>query len=164
MKIASVTLNRRSRAFLVRLGRTIHPFPFARCRPSPSSRDPVASVQVDPELASEGFTYVLRSGAEGSVVAEQVLDYNRDPSYLRDLLVYQLTLEAKKRIERSGLSRREIIRRLGTSATQFYRLIDPANTTKTVDQMLCLLSVLDCDVRFVVRARSGPSSPRATSS
>lgn len=153
MKIISVTVNRRRRAFLVRLGRTVHPFPFARCVPPPSAADPVASVAVDPELAREAFTYVLRSGAEGSVHAEQVLDYNQDPSYLRDLLVYRLTLEANARLAASGLGRREIIRRLGTSASQFYRLVDPSNTTKSVDQVLRLLSVLDCEVEFVVHAR-----------
>jgi hypothetical protein len=153
VKIVSVTVNRRRRAFLVRLGRTVHPFPFARCVPSPTAVDPVASVAVDPELAREAFTYVLQSGAEGSVHAEQVLDYNQDPSYLRDLLVYRLTLEAGARLATSGLSRREIIRRMGTSASQFYRLIDPANTSKTVDQLLRLLNVLDCEVEFIVHAK-----------
>ena len=117
MKIISVTVNRRRRAFLVRLGRTVHPFPFARCEPPPSVTDPVDRVAVDPELAREAFTFVLRSGAEGSVHAEQVLDYNQDPSYLRDLLVYRLTLEARARLAESGLSRREIIRRLGIPTT-----------------------------------------------
>jgi len=52
------------------------------------------------------------------------------------------------------LSRREIIRRLGTSATQFYRLLDQTNYRKSIDQLLSLLHVLDCDVDLVVRAKS----------
>ena len=48
----------------------------------------------------------------------------------------------------------EIIRRLGTSPAQFYRLIDPTNYRKTVDKMLLLLQVLDCEVDVVVRQRS----------
>jgi hypothetical protein len=64
-----------------------------------------------------------------------------------------LTLEARKRVEESGLGKREIIRRLNTSASQFYRLIDPRNTRKSLGQLLKLLSVLDCDVEFVVRPR-----------
>ncbi len=52
---------------------------------------------------------------------------------------------------------------MGTSAAQFYRLVDPTNTSKSVDQVLRLLSVLDCDVEFVVRAKSSPPLPRATS-
>jgi hypothetical protein len=52
------------------------------------------------------------------------------------------------------LSRREIIRRLGTSATQSYRLLDQTNYRKSIDQLLSLLHVLDCDVHLIVRAKS----------
>ena len=113
----------------------------------------MARVFVDKELASEGFTYELRSGREGTIHAEQVLEYNRDPSYLRDLLVYQLTLEAQRRIAQSPLAKREIVRRLGTSAAQLYRLLDAQNDRKSVDQLVALLSVLDCDVDLVVHKR-----------
>jgi len=70
------------------------------------------------------------------------------------MLVYQLTLEAQKRVAATNLSKREIIRRLGTSATQLYRLLDQTNYAKSVDQLLRLLNVLDCDVEFVVHAKS----------
>jgi hypothetical protein len=50
---------------------------------------------------------------------DQVLEYNRDPNYSRDLLLYKLTLEAQKRVAASPLAKREIIRRLRTSATNF---------------------------------------------
>ena len=68
--------------------------------------------------------------------------------------IYKLTLEAQKRIETSLLSKREIIRRLGTSPAQLYRLLDQTNYRKSVDQVLALLHVLDCDVDLVVRAKS----------
>jgi len=114
----------------------------------------VRRIAVDKDLAREGFTYVLESGREGTVHVEQVLEYNQDPSYLRDLLLYKLTIEAQKRIEASPLSRREVVRRLGTSASQLYRLLDQTNYGKSVDQLLTLLQVLDCDVDFVVRVKS----------
>ena len=111
-------------------------------------------VLVDRELAREAFVYTLESGRTGTVHVDQVLEYNQDPAYLRDLLLYKLTIEAQKRIETSGLSKREIVRRLGTSATQLYRLLDQTNYRKSVDQVLNLLHVLDCDVDLVVRAKS----------
>ena len=70
---------------------------------------------------------MLRSGRTGTVHVEQVLEYNQDPTYLRDLLLYRLTLEAQKRVAESPLSKREIVRRLGTSAAQLYRLLDQTN-------------------------------------
>ena len=121
--------------------------------PRPSSANKLVDVFVDKEIGSEGFTYLLESGEAGTVHVEQVLEYNQDPGYLRELLLYQLTLEAQKRIDSSPLSRREIIRRLGTSATQFYRLLDQTNSRKSVGQMLSLLRVPDCDVDLVVRDR-----------
>jgi hypothetical protein len=68
--------------------------------------------------------------------------------------LYKLTIEAQKRVDQSALSKREIIRRLGTSATQLYRLLDQTNYRKSVDQMLLLLCVLDCVVDLAVRTRS----------
>ncbi len=56
---------------------------------------------------------------------------------------YRLTLEAQKRIKESRLSKREIIRRLGTSTAQLYRLLDQTNYRKSVDQMLAPLQVLN---------------------
>ena len=97
---------------------------------------------------------VPTAGPKGVVHIEQVLEYNRDSSYLRDALLYRLTIEAQRRVEASALSKREIIRRLGTSATQFYRLVDSTNYRKSVDQLLTLLRVLDCDVELVVRTKS----------
>ena len=154
MKIRGVSTNNRKKAFEVRTSSQVLFFPYAKADPTPSPTDGVARVVVDAELGREGFTYLLESGRKGTVHIEQVLEYNQDPNYLRDLLLYKLTLEAKKRVDSSALSKREIIRRLGTSAAQFYRLLDQTNYRKSVDQVLLLLHVLECDVDLVVRAKS----------
>jgi len=119
----------------------------------PQPGDLVREARIDEELGREGFSYVLTSGREGTVHAEQVLDYNEDSDYLREALLYKLTVEAQKRLASSALSKREIIRRLGTSATQFYRLLDQTNTRKSVGQLISLLHILDCDVELVVKKR-----------
>lgn len=67
-------------------------------------------------------------------------------------------VEAQRRLKKSALSRREVIRRLGTSPAQFYRLLDQTNYRKSVDHLLALLHVLDCDVRLVVRDRLARSA------
>jgi hypothetical protein len=155
MKIRAVRLNNHKRTFEIGTWRQSLAFPYAKADPCPTTADPVVDVWLDEELGREGFTYVLASGGQGTVHIEQVLEYNQDPGYLRDLLLYKLTLAAQQRVEQSTLSRREIIRRLGTSPAQFYRLLDPANTRKTVDRLLSLFQVLDCEVDLVVRTRSG---------
>ena len=49
-------------------------------------------------------------------------------------LLHRLTVEARKAVAESGLSKRELIRALGTSPSQFYRLLDPAYYGKSVGQ------------------------------
>jgi hypothetical protein len=154
MKIRSVIPNNRKRAFEIKTWRQVLLLPYTKVDPPPSLSNPVLEVSVDDEIGREGFVYKLRSGAEGSVHIEQVLEYNQDPNYMRDLLVYRLTLEAQRRVSESSLSKREIIRRLGTSPAQFYRLLDSTYYRKSVDKLLLLLNVLDCDVDLVVRAKS----------
>jgi hypothetical protein len=154
MKIRSVRANNRRKAFEVRAGSKRLAFPFLKLEIQPTAEDPITDVYVDKDLGSEGFTYSLQSGQLGSVHIEQVLGYNKDPDHLRDLLVYRLTMEAQKRLAETRLAKREIIRRLGTSPTQLYRLLDQTNYSKSIDQMLRLLQVLDCDVDLVVRAKS----------
>lgn len=153
MKITSVRENNRKRAFEIKTRRGEWSFPYVRCEPAPTSTDPIVELYVDPELGREGFTYVLASGAEGAVHIDHVLDYNEEPGYMSRLLLHDLTVEALERIESSPLSKREIIRRLGTSPAQLYRLLDPTNYRKSVDKMLALLQVLDCEVEMIVRRR-----------
>ncbi len=154
MKIKSVRCNNQRRTFEVKTSSKSYVFPYVKADPPPVPSDPVVLASADKDLGREGFTYVLQSGKKGTIHIEQVLEYNRDPNYLRDLLVYKLTLEAQKRIAESRLSKREIVRRLGTSATQLYRLLDQTNYKKSVDQLVSLLQLLECDVDLVVRKKS----------
>lgn len=153
MKIVSVNANNHKKAFEVRTRRGAYVLPYSRVTPRPTARDRISHVFVDDELGNEAFTYELASGAEGSVHIDSVLEYNRDPGHLADLMLYELSLEAQRRAEESALSRREIARRLGTSVPQVYRLLDQTNYGKSLRQLVALLSVLDCEVRLTVRKR-----------
>ena len=145
--------NNRRQAFDVRIKNQTLAFPYACAEPSPHRENRVREVLVDAALGNEAFTYILQSGAEGTIHVEQVLEYNEDPTYLRDQLLYELTIEAQKRVKASRLSKREIIRRLGTSASQFYRILDQTNYKKSIGQLLALLHILDCEVSVVVKSR-----------
>jgi len=154
MKIRKVTVNNHKKAFEVRTYRGSYDFPYAKLDNKPSKNDPVEEIYVDEELGNEAFSYRLQSGAEGSVHIDHVLEYNQDPSYMRNLLLYQLTVEAERLVEQSGLSKRELTRRMGTSASQFYRILDKTNYRKSLDQLVALLRFLDCDVEIRVRKRA----------
>ena len=153
MKLTRVTANNRRRAFEVRSRTREFIFPYSVSDPEPTRDNRVEEVWVDKELGKEGFSYRLESGEEGTVHIDHVLEYNKDPDYMGNLLLYKLTVEAQKRVEESPLSTREIIRRLGTSAAQFYRLLDQTNYRKSIKQIIALLAVLDCEVDLVIKER-----------
>jgi predicted XRE-type DNA-binding protein len=151
VKIEAVTANNHKKAFEVTLSEGLLEFPYSKSDPAPDPSDRVEQVYVDEELGREGFTYILESGREGSVHVDWVLDYNEDPKYMRELLLHNLTVEARRRIEARGVSRNEILRRVGTSASQLSRLLDTTNKTKSLDKMVELLGALDCEVELTVR-------------
>ena len=160
MRIRTVSYNNHKQAFEVHLRGRVLDLPYIRAVPQPTSQNPIMAVAVDPELGHEGFTYILASGESGTIHVDHVLAYHQDPEYLRDMLLYQLTLAAQQRMSTSGLSKRAICRRLGTSATQLYRLLDQTNYRKSVDQMLYLLHALDSEVHVVVTDKT-PLTTRA---
>lgn len=153
MKILSVSLNNRRREFQVKTRRGVYGFPYSRLEKRPTRENPIVEVLVDRELGSEGFTYRLLSGTEATIHLDAVLDFNEDPAFLTDALLYRLTVEARRRAEQSPVGTRELSRRLGTSASQLYRLMDPTNYRKSVRQMIELLHALDCEVDFIVKRR-----------
>lgn len=132
-------------------GRGSMEFPYARLAMGPSLRDKICRVSVDKELGQEAFTYQLESGKEGSVHMDQVLEYNQDAEYLRKMLLYKLTLKAQTLLKEKKQSKRAIMRRMHTSPTQFYRLLDQTNYGKSMDQMTKLLAALDCHLDVVFK-------------
>lgn len=154
MRIESARVDNRKRAFVLATERGTFSYPFAKADPEPTTEDRIIDLQIDEEAAGEAILYRLASGREGFVHVEMAFDYNREPRYMRDLLLYKLTLDAQKALVASGISKREVVRRLGTSASQLYRLLDQTDYSKSVDKMLELLSVLGCDVEMTVRQRS----------
>jgi len=153
VRIQKVIANNRKHVFEVHAQRQTLVFPYAKVEPSPSASDRIIEVYVDPELGREAFTYQLESGAEGSVPMDAVLEYNEDPSYMAELTLYRLTLEAKDRFDASKLSAREVARLLDTSPAQLYRLLDPTNYAKSIKQLFSLLYVLGAQVDVEVRNR-----------
>ncbi len=73
MKIQLATHNNRKKAFQVKTSTKTFQLPYSKVDPQPSVNDPILRLFVDKELGREGFTFVLKSGKEGTVHSEQVL-------------------------------------------------------------------------------------------
>lgn len=157
MKIIDVRTDNRKKAFEIHTGNDEYLFPFAKLKTKPSQNDRVREVFPDEEAGREAFTYRLESGVEDSVHLDAVLEYNRDPAYLNELLLHRLTVEVREAVEASDLSKREMIRCLGTSPSQFYRLLDPTYYGKSVGQMAALLRLLGYEADIQIRPLEEPS-------
>ncbi|MDA3940885.1 MAG: hypothetical protein PF693_16495 [Spirochaetia bacterium] len=151
MIIANIERNNRKKTFSVTSSKSTFIYPFAKLDPLPTIDNPVDMIWIDDDFGGEAFSYKLRDGKSGTVHIDHILEYNREPNYMTELLLYKLTIEAKKYVEISPLSKREIIRNLGTSPSQYYRLLDQTNVTKSINKMLNLLQVLGCEMDIIFR-------------
>jgi len=148
MRIKKVIANNKKKVFEITVGKQVYEFPYSRLTLKPSDVDGIIKVYPDPEIGYNGFTYQLASNKENTIVMDQVLEYLKDPEYYRNMMLFKMTIEAQNRMKKLAVSKREITRRMGTTPTQFYRLMDQTNTHKTIDQMVKLLAALDCSVQI----------------
>jgi hypothetical protein len=149
----------RARAFIVHLGPRKLLYPFALLSPQPSIKDRFVRSFGDEKLGQQAIWYVLQSGKQGFLSAEQVLTFYREPSDVKALVLWQLTLAAIEHLKQTGLSRRQILRRMRTSAAQLDRILDASNVHKTVDSVLALLEVLGYEVEVTVRPKLPEKPP-----
>ena len=150
MKIKFVTVNNRKKAIAVETSKGSFSLPFSRLDLRPTTKNRIANIFVDKELGSRAVTYVMTSGKEASVHLDAFLDYNKDPDFVRAAALYQLTIAAMGLMRKSSLSKQEVVRRLKTSSSQLSRLLDPTNTSKSLDEMLRLMSVLGYRVEWQI--------------
>lgn len=153
MKITEVTFNNRRKVFTIQTSTGTFDFPYSKCSPVPTRGNYVRKAYPDKELGKEAFTYIVESGEEGTIHIDSVLEENEDPETMKELLIYNLTLALQEQLKESPLSRREIIRKMETSPSHFYRIIEPSNTSKSIDQILKLFYSLNCDIEMAITPR-----------
>ena len=150
--ISRVGFNNRKRAFEFQIGSQTYVVPYARAGITRDER--VARVSVEHGGDHDALRYVLKWRRRravsriGIVTVDEACEYYAER--LGDRVRRKLAREAKTRVEASSLSRRELIRRLGTSPGQFYRLIDEREDRASFGQLLALLEVVGAEVDVVV--------------
>ena len=153
MKIRSVAFDNRRQSFRIVAGKRTYELPYAALFPR-RGRLKLVRAFPDPELGREAFTFETATGEVGAVHMDNVLLHNGDARAEHANTLYRLTLEAESALAESGISKRSLSRRLGTSMSQLARLFDATNSTKSAEQMMALLRALGRDVEIVVRRRT----------
>ena len=147
-KILRVLSNAKKREFVVETKKGKYIFPYSQLKVIPSQTDPIINLYVDKETGSSAFTYELKSGKQASILLDNVLWLNQDPETLRRLLLSDLTYQANKQIKLKKIAKRFLVRKLNTSTSQLYRLLDQTYYNKTIDQMLKLLIALGIELEI----------------
>jgi len=149
-KIRKATWDNKKRLIEIETAKNSFSLPFAKLMTSPTSGNPIEELYVDKELASTAITYHLKDGSVDSVPLDAFLDFNKDPDYLREAEMHRLTILANKLLKESGISKREICRRMETSMSQLARILDTSNYSKTFDQLIKLFTIMGTEVKIEV--------------
>ena len=144
MKVVDVKVDARKKELLITAGRSTFRYPFAFV----SGGDAVVAAKSDPELGSEAISCFLASGETRTIHLDDIRAQLGDADYLREQMLYDMTLQALRIVRKKRVAKRALCRMLQTSPAQVYRLLDQTCYSKTVDQMLRLLQVLGCTVKL----------------
>ena len=82
---------------------------------------------------------------------EKAFEVEVSDTGMLELHLHHLTCKALDRFEQGDIGIRALSRKLKTSPSQVYRLLDTMNFKKSMDQMLRLLNALNVEVELVVR-------------
>ena len=144
--------NSRARVLVLQFdGRKLN-YPFALLNPRPSLWDYLVRSYKD-ESHDQAIGYELKSGKRGILTLDQLRSYFREPSNLKQQVLLELTFAAMEGLDETELSGHQIVRRLHTSASQLYRIMDPHTLHKSVDGLLALLEVLGYNVEVTTRPK-----------
>ena len=153
--IKDVEINNKRKVITITISgkRKSYDLPFWRLRIKPTLNDRIHDCFIDPDLGMESITYTLESGTTDSIHLDAFLDFNNDPDHLRKNRLYDYTNQANDFIDNYDVSISELARMMNSSRSQVYRLLDPANNSKSVDSMLRLLGVLGITPEFKTKKK-----------
>ena len=149
-KIKKVANNRKKKLIEIDTAKGEFSIPYSKLMISPTKKIGIDKIYVDKELGSTAVTYELEDGRVDSIPLDAFLDFNKDPDYLREIELHRLTVTAIQYVEDSGMSKREIARRMKTSMSQLSRILNTSNQTKTFDQLIKLFNVLGAEVKIKI--------------
>lgn len=153
MKIRKVHINRKKKTVEIETKKGWYILPFRFLMTQPTKDNPIERAYVDRELGNEAVTYELNSGDVDSVHLEAFLEYAEEPEYLAKLKLHEQTVRANELLEKSGISKRELCRRLGTSPSQLSRLLDPTYYGKSAKDIFQLIIAMGYDIEIEVHKK-----------
>lgn len=111
-------------------------------------RRKVVDARPDPETGGHSFAFTLDDGTTDYVPFDQPLHIARNPEYVKEQTLYEMTKQLNEFIRREGISKRGLARRLKTSPAQLARLLDPTNYRKSMSRLVEIGAILNYRFRW----------------
>ena len=127
LKIQSVIANNHKKSIVIKTTQGQMSLPYSRLRYPPTSYNKIVKIYVDPEIDHEGITYFLENGKEDTLHLDVFREFNKDSDYIREITLYEMTLQLQKKQKELNISIAELARKLKTSRSQINRLFDQTN-------------------------------------
>lgn len=105
----------------------------------------------DKEVGNHCFYFVLEDGEKDYITFDQPLYIIRHPDYVREEVLYNLTLELQKIIALKKIPKRELARRLNTSVTQVNRLLDQTNYKKDLSRLIEIATIIGYEFNWTLK-------------
>ena len=147
-KVKFAKTNNRKKAIIIETAKTEMFLPYSKLLFQPDANNKIVKVFPDRDMNNEGITYYLEDGTIDSVHIDVFLHFNKDPEYMKEIALYELTIKLQKQREKLKIPISKLAHRLNTSKKQINSLLDQTNCKKTMDSMLDLACALGVELEI----------------
>ena len=147
-KIKFARANNRKKAIIIRTSNTEMLLPYSKLNFKPTINNKIVDVYPDKEIKNEGIIYCLKDGTKDSIHIDVFLHFNKNPEYMKEIALYELTMKLQKQREKLKIPISKLAQQLNTSKKQINLLLDQTNSKKTMDSMLDLACMLGVELKI----------------
>ncbi len=105
----------------------------------------------DKEVGNHCFYFILEDGEKDYITHDQPLYIIRHPDYVREEVLYNVTVELQHIIVLKKIPKRELARRLNTSVTQVNRLLDQTNYNKDLSRLIEIATIIGYEFKWSLK-------------
>jgi hypothetical protein len=105
----------------------------------------------DKEVGNHSFYFILEDGYTGYVPYDQPLHIINHPDYVKEEIMWRVTIQLRDVIASKNISKREIARRMNTSVTQINRLLDQTNYNKDLSRLIEMAAIIGYEFDWSLR-------------
>jgi len=106
---------------------------------------------VDSETKGKSVGFEFDDGSIDFMPYDQPLVLNKDPEYMLQEQIEHLVLELNEAIQKKGISKKYIAKKLKTSENQIFRLLNPSILNKNLEQLYQMAFILNKQIEIELK-------------